>query len=99
LSIKTQGAVLDSDTRRKKQQQLMTELLERKIRLHAQHIYDQRGQAEGMALQDWVEAETAVLENTPLAPVYRRTKSQNGEQEEKIANEANAEFAPSDCCA
>jgi len=47
---------LDNDTRRKKQQALMTELLERKIRLHAQHLYDQRGQTEGLALQDWVEA-------------------------------------------
>ncbi|MGA6982788.1 MAG: DUF2934 domain-containing protein [Candidatus Sulfotelmatobacter sp.] len=88
---------MDSETRRKKQQQLMTELLERKIRLHAQHLYDQRGQAEGMALQDWVEAETAVLENTPLGPVYRKTKSQNGD--EKVADAANPDFVPSDCCA
>ena len=45
---------MDTDTRRKKQQALITELLERKIRLHAQHLYDQRGQQEGSALQDWV---------------------------------------------
>jgi len=51
----------------------MTELLERKIRLHAQHLYDQRGQQEGFALQDWVEAETRVLENSILAPLYRKT--------------------------
>jgi hypothetical protein len=65
---------LDIDTRRKKQQALMTELLERKIRLHAQHLYDQRGQAEGSALQDWVEAESRVLENSILAPLYRKTR-------------------------
>ena len=52
----------------------MTELLERKIRLHAQHLYDQRGQQEGLALQDWVEAETRVLENSILAPLYRKTR-------------------------
>jgi hypothetical protein len=65
---------LDINTRRKKQQALMTELLERKIRLHAQHLYDQRGQQEGLALQDWVEAETRVLENSILAPLYRKTR-------------------------
>jgi hypothetical protein len=69
---------LDTDTRRQKQQALMTELLERKIRLHAQHLYDQRGQeagqAEELALQDWVEAESRVLENSILAPLYRKTR-------------------------
>jgi hypothetical protein len=65
---------VDTDTRRKKQQALMTELLERKIRLHAQHLYNQRGQAEGSALQDWVEAESQVLENSILAPLYRKTR-------------------------
>jgi hypothetical protein len=66
---------LDTDTRRKKQQALMTELLERKIRLHAQHLYDQRGQAEGRALEDWVQAESEVLENSSLAPLYRKSRN------------------------
>ena len=69
---------MDTDTRRKKQQALITELIERKIRLHAQHLYDQRGQAEGhaedLALQDWVEAESRVLGNSILAPLYRKTR-------------------------
>ncbi len=68
---------MDQDTRRQKQQALMTELLERKIRLHAQHLYDQRGQAEGQALQDWVEAESQVLANSIMAPLYRKTRSEN----------------------
>jgi hypothetical protein len=68
---------VDTDTRRKKQQALITELLERKIRLHAQHLYDQRGQAQGQALQDWVEAESQVLENSILAPLYRKTREDN----------------------
>ena len=52
----------------------MTGLLERKIRLHAQHLYDQRGQQEGQALNDWVEAESRVLENSILAPLYRKSR-------------------------
>jgi hypothetical protein len=65
---------VDSDARRKKQQALMTEALERKIRLHAQHLYDERGQGAGSALEDWVRAESEVLENSILAPLYRRSK-------------------------
>ena len=73
---------MDNDTRRKKQQALITELLERKIRLHAQHIYDQRGQTEGLALQDWVEAESQVLENSILAPLYRKTRDTSSSESE-----------------
>lgn len=87
---------MDNDTRRRKQQELMTELLDRKIRLHAQHLYDQRGQAEGLALEDWIQAETTVLENSILAPLYRKTKSQD-RGEEEIHDEANSQFASSDC--
>ena len=68
---------MDNDTRRQKQQALITELLERKIRLHAQQLYDKRGQTEGFALQDWVEAESQVLENSILAPLYRKTREDN----------------------
>ena len=73
---------MDIETRRKKQQALMTELIERKIRLHAQHLYDQRGQQEGQALQDWVEAESRVLENSILAPLYRKAKTEGHSQDE-----------------
>ena len=73
---------MDSDTRRQKQQALITELLERKIRLHAQHLYDQRGQTEGQALQDWVEAESQVLENSILAPLYRKTRDTSSSETE-----------------
>ena len=68
---------MDITTRRNKQQALMTELLERKIRLHAQRLYDERGQEEGLALQDWVEAESRVLENSILAPLYRKSRENN----------------------
>jgi hypothetical protein len=73
---------LDNDTRRQKQQALMTELLERKIRLHAQHLYDQRGQTEGLALQDWVEAESQVLGSSILAPLYRKTRDTSSSETE-----------------
>jgi len=64
----------------------MTELLERKIRLHAQHLYDQRGKEEGLALQDWVEAEARVLGNSILAPLYRKTRSGNDSSSEAGAS-------------
>jgi hypothetical protein len=96
-SRKTEGVVVDQETRRKKQQALMTELLERKIRLHAQHIYDQRGQAEGHALADWVQAESTVLENSILAPLYRRAKTKEGGENE-LAGDAGT-LAAADCCA
>ena len=73
---------MDIDTRRQKQQSLITELLERKIRLHAQHLYDQRGQAEGLALQDWVEAESQVLGNSILAPLYRKSRDTSSPETE-----------------
>ena len=89
---------MDNDTRRKKQQELMTELIERKIRLHAQHLYDQRGQEEGLALQDWVEAESRVLENSILAPLYRKSRAENGLSNEENADSENAQFALADAC-
>src|ERR1700728_2903717 len=87
--------VVDNDTRRQKQQALMTELIERKIRLHAQHLYDQRGQTEGLALQDWVEAESQVLENSILAPLYRRSRAGTHSSEDLQGSE-NPQFGSSD---
>jgi len=93
---------VDSDTRRQKQQALMTELIERKIRLHAQHLYDQRGKTEGLALQDWVEAESEVLENSSLAPLYRRTKAESSEagefENEEFENSDNKQVDESNSC-
>jgi len=86
---------LDSDTRRQKQQALITELLERKIRLHAQKIYDTRGHAEGLALQDWVQAESEVLGNSILAPLYRRTRPEARSEDEA----ENQEFSTTDSSA
>ncbi|MGA2921050.1 MAG: DUF2934 domain-containing protein [Candidatus Sulfotelmatobacter sp.] len=82
---------MDNDTRRQKQQALMTELIERKIRLHAQHLYNQRGQADGHALQDWVEAESRVLENSILAPLYRKSRAE-AVSSDQLKNSDTAQF-------
>jgi hypothetical protein len=70
------GVAVDGEARRKKHRELMAELLERKIRLHARELYEKRGQADGLALQDWVQAESAVLENSVLAAFYRKVRQE-----------------------
>src|SRR5579859_1634133 len=87
------GSVVDIHTIRRKQQALITELLERKIRLHAQQRYDERGQAEGFALQDWFEAESEVLEKNVLAPLYRKSR---GEARQPEFNSSEPQFASVD---
>jgi len=66
---------VDIETRRKKQQTLMVQLVERKVRSRAKQLYETRGQVEGQALQDWVQAESEVLEKSILAPLYRRLRT------------------------
>jgi hypothetical protein len=50
----------------------MMELLERKIRLRARQLYDERGQVEGRELEDWVQAESEVLQSSILAPLWNK---------------------------
>jgi hypothetical protein len=68
---------LDIETRRKKQLALILQMVERKVRSRAQQLYESRGQTEGQDLQDWFQAESEILENTVLAPLYRRMRSGN----------------------
>jgi hypothetical protein len=82
--------VVDLETRRKKQQALMVQLVERKVRTRAQQLYETRGQAEGQALQDWFQAEAEVLENSIIAPLYRRMKSAGGAAPDPVACEAGS---------
>jgi hypothetical protein len=63
-------SAVDSVTRTHERQKLMVELLERKIRLRARQIYDERGQVKGLALEDWVRAESEVLKSSILAPLW-----------------------------
>ena len=73
---------MDIQTRRKKQQALMLQMVERKVRSRAQQLFEKRGQTEGQDLQDWFQAESEVLENSILAPLYRRVKNGQTEQSE-----------------
>jgi len=59
----------------------MLELLERKIRLRARQLYDERGQVEGQELEDWVRAESEVLKSSILAPLW------NAHQERELAEQ------------
>jgi hypothetical protein len=79
---------MDTGTDTRKLHGLMLDLIERKIRLRAQELYQERGRAEGFAVEDWLKAESEVLKTSILAPLYRR--SRNGDQ-------ASLEFE-SDCC-
>jgi hypothetical protein len=66
---------VDIETRRKKQQDLMIRMVERKVRERAQQLYEERGEVDGQALADWVQAETEVLDDSLVAPLYRRAKA------------------------
>jgi len=63
-------SVVDSVTRTRERQKLMVDLLERKIRLRADQLYNERGRVEGLALEDWVRAESEVLKSGILAPLW-----------------------------
>lgn len=94
------GVVVDLETLRKKQQALMVQLIERQVRSRAQQLYDTRGQGEGQALQDWFQAESEVLENNIIAPLYRRMRT-NSEADETEATPADltAQGSPCETCA
>ena len=59
----------------------MVELLERKIRMRARQIYHERGQAEGQDVEDWVRAESEVLQSSILSPLW------NTRQERELVEE------------
>jgi hypothetical protein len=83
---------LDIETRRKKQQALMVQAMERKVRSRAQQLYESGGQAEGKDLENWFQAESEVLENSSVAPLYRRLK-QTEQPTQSESGEAEAESA------
>lgn len=63
---------MDSVTRSRERRKLMVELLERKVRLRARQLYDERGQVKGKELEDWVRAESEVLKSSILAPLWNK---------------------------
>jgi hypothetical protein len=58
----------------------MLGLLERKIRLRAGQLYNERGQAEGRELEDWVRAESEVLRSSILAPLWNKRQERELEE-------------------
>ena len=66
---------VDSMTRSRERRKLMVELLERKVRLRARQLYDERGQVKGSELEDWVRAESEVLKSSILAPLWNKRES------------------------
>ncbi len=84
---------MDLETRRKKQQTLMVQLVERKVRSRAKQLYETRGQEDGQALQDWFQAESEILEKSILAPLYRRLRTGNHDIQE---GDSNQEFTSQD---
>jgi len=82
---------VDIRTRREKQQKLMVQMVERKVRSRAQQLYETRGQEDGRALEDWVQAESEVLGNSILAPLYHRLKGENQDAKpaEDVATESS----------
>ncbi len=81
---------MDLETRRRKRQDLMIRMVERKVRERAQKLYEQRGQADGQALEDWIQAESEVLANSVVGPLYRRLRtadSREASQELELAAE------------
>jgi Protein of unknown function (DUF2934) len=76
---------VDIETLRKKQQALMMQLVERRVRARAQQLYQSRGCGDGRDLQDWFQAESEVLENSILAPLYWRFRGAARQAPEKPA--------------
>lgn len=82
------GHTVDIETRRKKQKDLMRQMLERKVRSRAQQIYESRGQAEGQQLQDWFQAESELIENSTIASLYIRSKTEKPKTQVDAGSEA-----------
>jgi hypothetical protein len=50
---------------------LMLDLIERKIRLRTERVFEERGHAEDQTLEDWLKAASEVLRTIVLAPLRR----------------------------
>jgi hypothetical protein len=75
----------------------MADLIERKVRARARQLYDRGGQVEGHALRDWVQAESEVVENTILAPLYLRLRE--GRDSQALVSAPSPELSATDSSA
>jgi Protein of unknown function (DUF2934) len=48
----------------------MIGMLEKKIRLRARRLYEERGRVDGRALEDWLKAEAETLKSSILRPLW-----------------------------
>ncbi len=70
----------------------MLSMLERKIRLRARQLYENRGEQDGRALDDWVQAESEVLKSSILVPLWaQREQSQSTEIQASAQTDAHSE--------
>lgn len=67
----------------------MVGMLERKIRLRAGQLYVERGQIEGRALEDWIAAESEVLQSSILAPLWNKRQQRQRQCEEINSVQSN----------
>jgi len=81
---------VDIEKVRQKQQELMVRMMERRVRERAQQLYEERGQIEGQALGDWVRAESEVLENSIVAPLYKRLRGQEADLSDEQGEEMSS---------
>ena len=58
-------------SRQDDERKLLSDLVDRKIQLRAYELYELRGRANGLAEQDWLQAEAEVLGQGILAPLRR----------------------------
>ena len=84
---------MDIQKHRQKQQELMVRMVERRVRERAQQLYEDRGQIEGHALGDWVQAESEVLSNSIVEPLYRRLRNTDSEADEPAGDISSLESA------
>jgi len=66
------SALVDRQRRKRKQNGLMLDVVEEKIRLRAHQFYEEHGREDGHDIDDWLHAESEVLKTSILAPLYRR---------------------------
>ena len=85
---------MDLETRRKKQQELMLRMVERKVRERARQLYDERGRIDGHALRDWVQAESEVLENMATGALFRRLRGAHQESTEPEPAQFESQDSP-----
>jgi hypothetical protein len=90
VELSLREMVMDIETRRLKQQKFIVQMVERKVRARAEQLFNQRGREEGQALEDWLKAEAEIIDNSIIAPLYRRLRG-------AAAKEVSSDFL--DSCA